>query len=123
MSKRIYIFIGVFHTLNFFMATSNTNQRSTQQSIVVVQKPKSVGLAFFLAFLFGPLGLFYATIIGGIVMLVLAVLIGFFTLGFGLPVVWLISMIWAVVAANHENKNANRQVNVVNNFQSPAGTV
>jgi hypothetical protein len=43
---------------------------------VVVRLPKSVGVALVLSFLFGPLGLLYATIKGGLIMLVVEFLGG-----------------------------------------------
>jgi len=46
-----------------------------------------------------PLGLFYASVMGGVIMLVLSVI----TLGFGLFVTWPGSVIWAAVAVNKEN--------------------
>lgn len=72
------------------------NLRTT---IVIAKPAKSVWAAFFLTFLFGPLGLLYATVGGGIFMIFLAMVVGFFTLGFGLIFVWLLSMIWGVTAA------------------------
>lgn len=68
-------------------------------TIVLAKPAKSVWAAFFLTFLFGPLGLLYATVGGGIFMIFLAMVVGFFTLGFGLIFVWLLSMIWGVTAA------------------------
>ncbi|MDB5130170.1 MAG: hypothetical protein JWQ85_4402 [Mucilaginibacter sp.] len=44
---------------------------SSQPQIIIIAKQKSVGTAFLLAFLFGPLGLLYASILGGIVILLL----------------------------------------------------
>lgn len=80
-------------------------QPQYQQTVVVVGKQKSVGTAFLLAFLFGPLGLLYASVVGGIVMFFLAILIGIVTFGFGLIFVWIGCIIWAVVAAGNANKN------------------
>jgi hypothetical protein len=37
-----------------------------QNTIIIVGKQKSVGTAFLLAFLFGPLGLLYASVLGGL---------------------------------------------------------
>ena len=68
-----------------------------------MKSEKSAGLGFFLAFLFGPLGLFYASGLAGAVLTVLAVSLGFLTLGIALPFIWIASMIWAVVAINSYN--------------------
>jgi hypothetical protein len=57
-----------------------------------------------LTIFFGPLGMFYSTIVGGIVMLPLFVLIGILTLGFGLVALWPIAVIWAAVSTNLYNK-------------------
>jgi len=75
-----------------------------QQTIIIMGKPKSVAVAFVLTFLFGPLGLLYSSVIGGIVMILLGGFVGFITLGFGLLFVWPVCIIWAVVAANMTNK-------------------
>ena len=86
----------------------NTTQQTT---VIVVGKQKSVAVAFILAFFFGPLGLLYASVAGGIIMMVLGVIIGIFTLGIGLIVAWVASIIWAVVAANMANKKLNNAKN------------
>lgn len=74
---------------------------ATTPEVTVVQldKPKSVFAAFFLAFLFGPLGLLYASIAGGIIMTILALITVPLTAFFAALVIWPICMIWAVVAA------------------------
>ncbi|MGN6802134.1 MAG: YARHG domain-containing protein [Ginsengibacter sp.] len=102
------------------MDTSNPNQPQIHQTVVVVGKQKSVGLAFILAFLFGPLGLLYASVTGGVVMFFAAIIIGFITLGFGLILVWIGCIIWAVVAAGNANKKmgAGPVLNINTNFGS-----
>lgn len=82
-----------------------TNQNAPQ-TVIVINNKKSVGLALILTFFFGPLGLLYATVAGGVIMLILGVLIGVVTLGFGLIFVWIASMIWAVIAVNSTNNKA-----------------
>lgn len=93
--------------------TTNQNQpmqpQQVHQTVIVMGKQKSAGLAFLLTFLFGPIGLLYASVSGGIIMIVLGVIIGIVTLGFGLIVVWIISMIWAVVSANNANNKPMAQ--------------
>jgi len=74
------------------------------QKIVVILAPKSVGLAIILTFLLGPLGMLYATILGGVVMFFANLLIGIPTLGFGLIFTWPIGIIWAALAADSHNK-------------------
>lgn len=45
----------------------NTPYGST--TVVTVASPKSVGVAFLLTLLFGPLGMFYSTVSGALIML------------------------------------------------------
>ena len=82
----------------------NNNMEKPQPQIIIAQAPKNMGVALILTFLFGPLGLFYSTVKGGIIMVVLALLIGIFTLGLGLPLVWIPCVIWAYIATNKYNK-------------------
>ena len=65
---------------------------------------KSVGLAFLLTFLFGPLGLLYVSILWGIVLTIAAVILGVLTFGVAAGVIWLVSIIWAVVAVKKHNE-------------------
>lgn len=60
---------------------------------------KSILLAFVLTFFFGPFGMLYSTVVGGIIMLVVCLIFGAMTLGFGLVVLWPICIIWGTVAA------------------------
>jgi hypothetical protein len=75
--------------------------KQDSQTVVVVSNKKSVGLAFLLAFLFGSLGLLYASVAGALILFVLGILL-FFVLAFiGPMIVWIASMIWAVIAASN----------------------
>lgn len=75
--------------------SSNTNQTH----IVYVTKPKSRAVAFLLTFLFGPLGLFYVSVVGALVMIIAAI-ISFFLLPIIGPIItWIISMVWGIIAA------------------------
>lgn len=69
-------------------------------------QPKSVGIAFLLTFLFGPLGMFYSTITGAIIMIVVACVLVPLTIGFGVFLVWPASIIWGCVAASQSNTPA-----------------
>lgn len=71
---------------------------------------KSVGVAFLLTFLFGPLGMLYSTVAGGLVMLLVTPVFALFTLGLSLFVTWPICIIWACVAASSHNDRLVRQV-------------
>lgn len=65
--------------------------------------PKSMATALVLTFLFGPLGLFYASVTGGIVMLVISVLAAVMTWGLSGFITWPICVIWAAVATSNYN--------------------
>lgn len=75
-----------------------------QPQRVVVTSTKSMGVSIILTILFGPLGMLYSTIWGGVIMFVLTAIVGFLTLGFGLIVTWPICIIWAAVATSSYNK-------------------
>jgi len=83
------------------------NQQQTRQT-VYIKSTKSMGVTILLTILFGPLGMFYSTILGGIIMLTLSVIVAIFTLGFGLIFTWPICIIWAAVATNRYNYNLGR---------------
>lgn len=89
----------------------------------LVTKPtKSVGIAILLTFLFGPIGLFYASVSGGLIMtftpilLLILAFVGLFqqnellmSWSVGLLIIfaatfWLINIIWAVIGVNSYNK-------------------
>ena len=81
----------------------SVKQTGDVQTVVTVST-KNVGVSLILTFLFGSLGMFYSTIIGAIIMLVIEAIVGFLTVGFGLLVTHPICMIWGAVAANRYNK-------------------
>lgn len=80
-------------------------------TVVNVSPPKSVGVAFLLTLLFGPLGMLYSTVSGALIMILIAVfgglLVGVATLGFGWlawgPMIWFVSIIWGCVAASKQS--------------------
>jgi hypothetical protein len=65
--------------------------------------PKSMVASLLLTFFFGPFGLFYASIVGGIVMLIVTFVAAALTLGFSVLVTWPICMIWAAIATSNYN--------------------
>lgn len=83
------------------MSQTNVSNGTTR---IVVSSTKNVGVSLILTFLFGSLGMFYSTIIGAIIMIILECIIGVFTLGFGLIITHPICMIWGAVAAHNYNK-------------------
>lgn len=64
-----------------------------QHTPSVVMTTKSPGIAILLTVLFGPIGMFYSTILGAIVMTILSIIIGLVTFGFGLLLTWPICII------------------------------
>jgi|GEM_PF-878716 len=75
-----------------------------QTTVIQMSAHKNVGLAVLLAFLFGPLGMLYATITGGIVMFFVNIVVAVLTLGLGLFLTIPLGMLWAGMAANSHNK-------------------
>jgi hypothetical protein len=80
------------------------NEQQKAPQAIIVMLPKSIGLAILLTVLFGPLGMLYSTIWGGVIMFIVALVVGIPSLGLGLIVVWPICIIWAAVAVNSYNK-------------------
>jgi hypothetical protein len=104
---------------------------------LLTKSPKSVGVAILLTFLFGPIGLFYASVSGGLIMtftpiflfilslvglvqknLFLLVWSGGFLIIYAVTF-WLINIIWAVLSVIHYNEvledDAKRQFDLWNN--------
>src|SRR5262245_26725469 len=75
-----------------------------QTTVINVGTQKSVFGAVVLAFLFGPLGMLYSTIVGAVVMFFVSLIIVIPTLGLGLIITLPIGMIWAGFAADSHNK-------------------
>jgi hypothetical protein len=71
---------------------------------VVAIPTRSVGVSIILTFLFGSIGMFYSTIIGAIIMLIIESIVGILTLGLGLLITHPICMIWSAIATNQYNK-------------------
>ena len=70
-----------------------------------------MGVALVLAAVFGPLGLLYASVTGGIIMLIVDIIVAILTLGFGLFFMWPIPIIWAAIAINKEREQQARVAN------------
>lgn len=77
--------------------------RFDRPAIAFVGPHKSVGLAVLLSLLFGPLGMFYSTIGGALVMTFFGGLFTVVTLGAGVIFVIPVCMIWAGSAASSHN--------------------
>lgn len=97
-------------------------QVQINQISVAPQQQKSVGIALLLTFFFGPLGMLYSTVAGGLIMLGITVLLAVATLGLSLllwPVFLIVEMVWAAVAASNANKAIMPTVAVVGAAHSP----
>ena len=77
---------------------------------VTVLPTKSVGLAVLLAFLFGPLGMLYATVAGALVMFLVNLVVFFLTFGLGLMLTWPVCMVWAGFAVTNHNQQLSASV-------------
>ncbi|MGM0442321.1 MAG: hypothetical protein ACQEQC_07870 [Elusimicrobiota bacterium] len=76
-----------------------------QKKVVVVNSNnKSIGLALILTFLFGGLGMFYVSILSGILWTMLEIVIGIVTVGAGLVILHPLMMIIAVISIKNQNK-------------------
>lgn len=77
---------------------------SNKPQIVIAKTEKSVGISLILTILFGPLGLLYSSVFGGMIMILLGLLVAVFTLGFGLIIIWPICIVWGAISASLYNR-------------------
>jgi hypothetical protein len=81
---------------------------------VVVTATKSVGISIILTLLFGPVGMFYSTVLGGVIMLgvnAFVLVLAICTAGIGgllFLITWPICVFWGAMAANSYNKKLLR---------------
>lgn len=80
-----------------------TQQVQMAPAYVAAIPPKSMAASLVLTFFFGPLGLFYASVTGGIVMLLITFVAAALTFGVSVFITWPICMIWAAVATTNYN--------------------
>lgn len=71
-------------------------------------KDRSAGAALGLTFFFGPLGLLYATVWGGIILSVIAAISAILTVGLSLLLIWPIAMVWGTVTASNRHSRFER---------------
>jgi hypothetical protein len=81
-------------------------QEQSQAIVLAITKSKSVGLAFALAILFGPIGLLYANVRNGLTMLIFAILSILASSSIGLFLVWTVCIAWAVTVVQKDNQKA-----------------
>ncbi len=79
-------------------------QQVMAPAYVATPQQKSMAAALILTFLFGPLGLFYASVTGGVVMLIITLVIAIPTFGFGWWLTMPACMIWGAIATNQYNE-------------------
>jgi hypothetical protein len=65
---------------------------------------KSKSTAFWLTFLFGPLGMFYSTVSGAVIMLVVSLIVIPATLGLAFLITWPVCIIWGMNAVDTHNR-------------------
>lgn len=85
------------------------NQPTNQPQQIVILESKSVGVAILLSIFFGPLGMLYSTVVGGIIMLVISLPLAIFTLGISLFITHPICVIWGALAAGRSQKKTIKQ--------------
>ena len=97
------------------MTINDINTKPTTIKVVNVQE-KSLLVAFLLTLFFGPLGMLYSTIAGGVIMIVAYLVI------FGLTVItlgmasmlfvpaWIVCIAWGMIAAQKRNRTIATQV-------------
>ena len=71
---------------------------------------KSVAGALLLCVFLGPIGLLYATTVGGIIMMIVTVAIVPSKLPVPIAIVWLACCIWSVIAANRFNQKLMQKI-------------
>jgi len=71
---------------------------------------KSLAGALLLSIFFGPVGLLYATTLGGLVMIILGCITASSLLPVPMIIVWLGSCVWSVMATNDYNKRINKKI-------------
>ena len=100
-------------TPNAFAAPAVQHVQQVQvNQVAVAAKPKSVGVAVLLAFLFGPLGMLYSTVAGALVLFAVNLLLMIPTAGIIFLLTWPAGMIWAAAAAGKANDAAIAPVQI-----------
>lgn len=90
------------------MSRITTPQAQSVTTLGAVPPRKSLLLSGLLTLFLGPLGMLYTTIFGFLVMAVVFAIVGVFTLGQGLPVVWPLCILWGVWSGHRYNERSRR---------------
>ncbi len=78
------------------------------------QQGKQMSTAVVLSVIFGPLGLFYASVTGGAILTAITVL----TAGIGIIVTWPAAIVWSIIAVNNRNESLARQMSAAQPIHS-----
>jgi hypothetical protein len=81
---------------------------NSERIVVVKKEDKSAWLALILTFLFGGLGMFYVSILSGIIWTIAELFIGSVTVGIGLVIFHPLMMLIAILAIRSQNKKSNK---------------
>jgi hypothetical protein len=85
-------------------------QEQSHTIFIVSGKSKSLGIAVALAILFGPAGLLYASIAGGIIMFILAIIVFLILPLIALFLVWVGCIVWAITAVQRANQKTEARI-------------
>jgi hypothetical protein len=69
----------------------------------VLVPQKSLTVAFLLTFFFGPFGLLYSSLLGGLLMIPITLVVSLITFGLGDVLLWPVCIIWGLAAAASYN--------------------
>lgn len=76
---------------------------------------KSIAVALLFSTFLGPIGLLYASLTGGIIMIVLGFIVVSSQYMVPIIMVWLLSCIWSVAATDRYNKKIFKEMVKINN--------
>jgi len=84
---------------------------TTNRQHVVTTPTKSVGLSILLILLFGPIGMFYSTVKGAFIFILLSIVLSLTAIAIDpmwllvvLPVMWIVSLVWGAWAVKSYNQ-------------------
>lgn len=77
---------------------TDINLDAVNTTIIVAKTKKSVLAAFLLAFMFGPLGLLYASIGGGVFLIIIGTIVVPLKAGLAIFILWPIAMLWGILS-------------------------
>jgi hypothetical protein len=75
-----------------------TDKASANLRTALTRNRKNITAAFFLALFLGPVGLLYASIWGGLLLILAALMLLPLTTGMAAFAIWPLSVLWALVA-------------------------